>query len=683
MKSLIKFTLALASAVMTFQPMAAKTNEPSYNFTRALEEAKKGNNADAMDYLSKEVADNPKNGYAYMAMAAFHMDSSDYGEARNAVESALKHLPKKDKESLAHVLVLRGQLLAIECDTVGAYSDMAAAIKLDPTYEEAYVQRAQLLYEQGRYDEAEPDFQKILALNPGGVDGRMGLGRNAYARKDYDKAIEQYNRIIALNPDYSSGYSFRAEAYLAKGEHLKAIDDICKALEIDSDTKALLLLFNFPADQLKLVVTKLKGLSAKHPHTSEYEFITAQIYNDRKMFVESNEALERAYDIDAKGFFLELIADNYSEMGDYANALKTVDRSIQMNPDDDNLLGKRADILGESGDVDGAIAQWGEFIKKNPDFFGGYYRRGFFEDNSGKTEEALADYDMAVMLSPQYAYAYLGRGDMLEKLGRHDEAVEAYQKVVELDTVPNNESCAMYALLALGKKDAAISFMEKVLANDSNNPGNYYDAACFTCLLGDREKSLKYLKMAFEKGFRRFDQVRRDDDLADIRRLPEFEKLISEYETLIPSKEERSSTVDENDNSNSTEVVEIPFTPAGGVTEVRCSINDLPLKFIFDTGASIVSLSMVEANFMMKNGYLKRGDVVGSRNFYDANGDISEGTVINLREIDFGGLRLDNVRASVVRNQKAPLLLGQSVLGRLGKIEIDNQNKKLIIKPNK
>ena len=40
---------------------------------------------------------------------------------------------------------------------------------------------------------------------------------------------------------------------------------------------------------------------------------------------------------------------------------------------------------------------------------------------------------------------------------------------------------------------------------------------------------------------------------------------------------------------------------------------------------------------------------------------------------------LDNVRASVVRNQKAPLLLGQSVLGRLGKIEIDNPGQKLVI----
>lgn len=683
MSILTKLTVIATMAVITLQPMAAKNNEPSYNFSRALEEAQSGNKQSAMEYFNKEIADNPRNGYAYMAMAAFHMDNSKYGEARNAAESALKYIPKKDKESVARLLLLRGQLLAIERDTVGAYSDMAAAIKLDPNNEEAYEKRAQLLYEQGRYDEANTDYRKILEMNPGGVMGRMGLGRNSYARKDYDKAIEQYDRIIALNTDYSSGYSFRAEAYLAKDEYLKAIEDICKALEIDSDSKAHYLLFQFPTNQLTLIVTKLKGLSAKHPHTGEYEYYTAQIYSDKRMFSESNEALERAYSIDARSFLLEMIADNYSEMGDYANALKTIDRSIQMNPDDDNLIGERADILGESGDVEGAIAQWSEFIKKNPDFYGGYYRRGFFEDNSGKTEEALADYDMAVMLSPQYAYAYLGRGDMLEKLGRHDEAIAAYQKVVELDTVPNNESCAMYALLALDRKDDAIAFMEKVLANDSINPGNYYDAACFTCRLGDREKSLKYLRTAFEKGFRRFDHVRRDDDLADIRGLSEFEKLISEFEALLPSQEENPSTVDENDNSNFTETVEIPFTPAGGVTEVRCSINDLPLKFIFDTGASIVSLSMVEANFMMKNGYLKRSDVVGSGNFFDANGDISEGTVINLREIDFGGLRLGNVRASVVRNQKAPLLLGQSVLGRLGKIEIDNQNKKLIIKPNK
>ena len=78
---------------------------------------------------------------------------------------------------------------------------------------------------------------------------------------------------------------------------------------------------------------------------------------------------------------------------------------------------------------------------------------------------------------------------------------------------------------------------------------------------------------------------------------------------------------------------------------------------------------------MMKNGYLSKKDVIGSANFLDANGNINAGTVINLRKVDLGGVTIGNVRASVVQNQKAPLLLGQTVLNRAGKIEIDNDKR--------
>ena len=54
-----------------------------------------------------------------------------------------------------------------------------------------------------------------------------------------------------------------------------------------------------------------------------------------------------------------------------------------------------------------------------------------------------------------------------------------------------------------------------------------------------------------------------------------------------------------------------------------------------------------------------------------ANGDISEGTVVRLRNVRFAGLSLDNVSASIVSSQQAPLLLGQSVLNKLGNVEID------------
>lgn len=125
--------------------------------------------------------------------------------------------------------------------------------------------------------------------------------------------------------------------------------------------------------------------------------------------------------------------------------------------------------------------------------------------------------------------------------------------------------------------------------------------------------------------------------------------------------------------------LDVPFKKDGGVCVVKCKINDLPLNFIFDTGASDVSISDVEANFMFKNDYLSKSDILGKQNYITADGRISEGTVINLKNINIGGLELNNVRASVVKNQRAPLLLGQSVLSRLGKIEIDNEKKTLKI----
>ena len=100
---------------------------------------------------------------------------------------------------------------------------------------------------------------------------------------------------------------------------------------------------------------------------------------------------------------------------------------------------------------------------------------------------------------------------------------------------------------------------------------------------------------------------------------------------------------------------------------------------MFDTGASDISISNVEAAFMLKNGYLSQHDFQGKQNYITADGDISEGTIINLRTVEFGGLKLTNIKASVVKNQKAPLLLGQSVLKKLGKIEIDNNLKILRI----
>jgi len=115
----------------------------------------------------------------------------------------------------------------------------------------------------------------------------------------------------------------------------------------------------------------------------------------------------------------------------------------------------------------------------------------------------------------------------------------------------------------------------------------------------------------------------------------------------------------------------IKMKKEGGVSIIPCKVNGLNLNFIFDTGASDVSMSLTEANFMLKNGFLRESDFVGTQKYLDASGSINEGIVINLRLIEIAGLEMTNIKASISKNLNAPLLLGQSAISKLGKFQLD------------
>jgi clan AA aspartic protease (TIGR02281 family) len=116
--------------------------------------------------------------------------------------------------------------------------------------------------------------------------------------------------------------------------------------------------------------------------------------------------------------------------------------------------------------------------------------------------------------------------------------------------------------------------------------------------------------------------------------------------------------------------VRIAMEKNGGVYTTPCTVNGLQLRFVFDTGASNVSISLSEAVFMLKNGYLDEEDLHGSSYSQIANGELVENTTINIKELKIGGIKLQNVEAIVIHELSAPLLLGQSAIQRLGPIQI-------------
>jgi clan AA aspartic protease (TIGR02281 family) len=117
-----------------------------------------------------------------------------------------------------------------------------------------------------------------------------------------------------------------------------------------------------------------------------------------------------------------------------------------------------------------------------------------------------------------------------------------------------------------------------------------------------------------------------------------------------------------------------------GVFEVPVELNKvLKISFIFDSGASDVSISPDVALTLMRTGTIEQTDFIGSQVYSFADGSTATSEVFILKEIKIGGHVIKNVRASISNSINAPMLLGQSVLQRLGKFSIDNNNHTLII----
>lgn len=645
----------------------------SYNYTRGIEAIQNNNLEEALDYLNKEITEHPDNGYAFAWVALVRNYNEEYGRALTAANIAVKKIPSKDKEYKAFAFSTRASVFLNLEDTIQAIKDYTQAIALTPEEDRLYNTRAQVYYEQNKYDLADNDYRKIISLKEGDVMGYMGLGRNANAQKRYEDAIKQFDYVNKLEPSYSSAYSFRAESYIGLKKYNEAIDDVITALGIDQDDKAFYELQTLADSAFAQTVAKLKVQKLKEPKESSWPYDLGVVYEKTDRYAKAIPFYKESLAIESNKEIANRISNCYNEIGDYDKALEYCDQAIALDSTKTNYLYFKANKLDNAGRSEEAIKVMDSYIAQNPEEYFPYYRRGWFKDHSGKTDEAIEDYTMAITLQPNDAYQYLNRGVLLLRKGDKKKADEDFKQAVRLDSVPDAPECAFYAYYYLGDRDKAIETLNKALKKEDK--GNYYDAACLYSIMGDKEKAIFYLRKALEKGYRRFAHIKRDRDLNNIRTTTEYKALMAEYE----QKHLQEIAEDGDDAVYENKTEEVSFIKEGNVCKVKCSINNLPLHFIFDTGASDVSISSVEATFMLKNDYLSASDIIGRQNYITADGNITEGTVINLRDVKLGNIHLNDIKASVVKNQSAPLLLGQSVFSKLGKIEIDNDNKVLRI----
>ena len=687
MRKIILLTLSVLC--LALQPMSAqKKNEGTgeYKYRKAVEILdERGDPKEARKLLNENILEFPKFIPSYLTLAGMDRRNGNYGAALKTIERAMDNNHKGSGITEANLIWWKATIYDEMGDMNKALLTMQHAVKLARKQEKDNLMDmleslAQFHYDLKEYDESDKVYKEMRSIDETKQLPMVGLARNLIAREKYDEALAILEDCKKYDADYYEIYRFQMKAYDGKKEYKKMIDAMVTLYE-KSDDFDYLDVNAFQKDK-KYSTAVIKQKIASERDNVAWKLILSEFYEECHKYPEAVSILnDLTEEYGNETSLLETRSDNYLEMGMVKEALDDMTKCVELSEGGDAAYyrGMRAHIYRCNGQYSEAIEDLNAFIDYYPTEAYGYYARGWCKELSGDESAAFEDYNEGIAVDEDYPYIYLMRGEIYLKRGMTQEANMDFEQVIQKDTIVDDGTCRQYALHFLGRDDEALEWMDKLIDTDPDDPGHWYDKSCLLARMGRLDESVAALQTSFEKGYMKFAHIEHDDDMDPIRGREDFNTLLSKYRSVLEEEMLTSNlTINEDVAAVVTEVGMRKMY--GGTYEVACSVNGLPLKMIFDTGAADVTISSVEASFMLKNGYLSDNDVKGKKNYMTASGDIHEGTVLRLKEVKLGDAILKNVEASVVHSQKAPLLLGQSVLEKFGTITIDNVNSKLLIK---
>lgn len=112
---------------------------------------------------------------------------------------------------------------------------------------------------------------------------------------------------------------------------------------------------------------------------------------------------------------------------------------------------------------------------------------------------------------------------------------------------------------------------------------------------------------------------------------------------------------------------------------IKANVNGVPMKFLLDTGCSGIQITAAEYYYMLHNGAISENDRGSDAVATIADGSSYKVATAKLKSVNIGGHEIKDVGCDIEENTNAPLLMGQSVLSKLGKITIDYNSKKIIV----
>lgn len=677
MRKIVYIALMLLTAVSV-----GAASKKSYYFQRAEEAYQQENYDEVIRFSEQGVKENPKDGYCWAMLAEMYSKRAyaQYAKSLEAADKALKLLPKKDVQWVAFITCIKGDVYFKVEDYAQAKACYIQAMALDKERIDYQAEYADACYMLKEYAEGVRAYEDILDKEGSPAYLFTELAKGYYKLSRIDDAKKACNMAIVLTDDENYGsHHLLAQIAIDEGDLATACREEARAIALENigggDVTDTLLYLCRPLMHAAVLneLQKVYTDAAAHIHVTNY-------------YAQANEpvkALQHMHKAEQYGTEHKDILQGYSYMymllGENGKAIEaTMEQMAKDSLSEEHKPYYYHTLSGlhyDNGDFAKALEY--KLLEHSVDPNDGdvYRIAGRIYISLGELDKALAYMDSAVMTAEERMMptCLFNRGEVKRRMGDEEGAQSDFREALTYRNSKNaDRTTFVYVEALLGNKAAVDQYVDSILTLHKVAAvyNVYRDMLSCYALMNDKENTLRLLDAYFAAGYRDVAEMQHYHRLDWLKEDADFQALLAKWEAVRQA--ELAGL--ERGEDKAQGVTELPFSMEGGVCKVKCTINGLPLYFVFDTGASDVSISSVEANFMLKNGYLTDADFLGKQNFVTATGEIHEGTIINLREVRVGDVVLRDVKASVVKSQHAPLLLGQSVFRRFGTLQVDNKN---------
>jgi len=273
--------------------------------------------------LEKEIVSDPENEDAYFELGMLYQEGSDHPRAVEMFENAIE----LDPQNAEFYLELADSYVKMK-DFKHGIEKLKETIALDPQgkLEESYTLLGSVYNEQGKFEEAEEAYLKIVKLRPDSFDLHFEAGNFYKSHAKLDQALAMYKKALELTDEKSTIYGALAAVYEDKGEYNLAKEYYKKANEIRLEG------FNQETRHNYLELKEI--LDGKHIKLVAVQYPVRSVESLKKIF-EGEEGItfvdnEKTFkDVLKKASYEKYFTDNFA--GDFGHATYEGNRFLAEN----------------------------------------------------------------------------------------------------------------------------------------------------------------------------------------------------------------------------------------------------------------------------------------------------------------------------------------------------------------